>query len=416
MKQRQAQAGAATRAVALLATLTLATLLAGCGREDDGHADHDEGKAKAVAGGHAEEGQDKEGRAEGGHEEGEGALKLSAEEAARAGIQVEEMRVQPLADTLIVTATIQPDQERLAHVGARVEGRITAVPARLGDLVKQGQTLARLDSVAVGEAHAALNQAQAELGIAEADLKRAQALVADEIIARKDFLRAQAERDKAAAARRAAADRLRLLGGSPAASDEAVSAFAVTAPFAGTIIERKATVGELATPSDALFSVADLARVWILADLPEAALAKVREGAQATVSVPAYPGESFKGRVAHIGAGVDKDSRTVAARIEVANADRRLKPGMFATARIEVAGDKREAIALPDAAIVLLEGQPTVFVFEHEAYEARQVEPGERLDGRTVLKSGVTAGEQVVTAGAYALKARKLKSQLGHGH
>ena len=110
----------------------------------------------------------------------------------------------------------------------------------MGDRVRAGQTLATLDSVAVGEAHAALKHAQAELSIAEADFKRAQALEADEIIPRKDFLRAQAERDQAAAAQRAAADRLRLLGGDPGANGNAVSAFAVTAPFAGTVIEKKA--------------------------------------------------------------------------------------------------------------------------------------------------------------------------------
>ena len=78
--------------------------------------------------------------------------------------------------------------------------------------------------------------------------------------------------------------------------------------------------------------------------------------------------------------------------------------------------DALEAALESPAAIVLLEGQPTVFVYEQGAYEARQVEPGERIGGRTVLKSGVKAGDQVVTSGAYALKARKLKSQLGHGH
>ena len=140
----------------------------------------------------------------------------------------------------------------------------------------------------------------------------------------------------------------------------------------------------------------------------------------AKVSVPAYPNETFDGRVGHIGAMVDKDTRTVAARIEVANADGRLKPEMFATATIEVTGDKggkpSEVISLPDAAIVLMQGQPTVFVFDAGAYEARVIEPGERAGGRTVVKAGIKADEQVVTAGAYALKARKLKSQLGHGH
>ena len=186
--------------------------------------------------------------------------------------------------------------------------------------------------------------------------------------------------------------------------------------MAGTGIEKKATLGELASPSEPLFSVADLSRVWILADLPESTLAKVRIGATAKVTVPAYPNEVFSGRVGHVGASLDKETRTAAARIEVANADGRLKPEMFATASIEVAGDKRDAISLPDAAIVLLEGKPTVFVYAQGAYEAREVEPGERIGGRTVLKSGLMAGDQVVTSGAYALKARKLKSQLGHGH
>ncbi|MGH6625608.1 MAG: efflux RND transporter periplasmic adaptor subunit, partial [Burkholderiaceae bacterium] len=209
---------------------------------------------------------------------------------------------------------------------------------------------------------------------------------------------------------------LRLLGGSRSAGGGGVSGFAVTAPFGGTVIEKKATLGDLAGTSEPIFTIADLSRVWIQADLPEAALAKVRVGANAKVSVDAYPGVTFDGRVTYIGAAVAKDTRTVAARIEVGNADGRLKPEMFATATIEAAGDKREVISLPDAAIVLMQGQPTVFVFEQGAYEMRVVEPGERTGGRTVLKAGIKAGEQVVTAGAFALKARKLKSQLGHGH
>ena len=408
------RAEALAKTIAISLALALALALAACTKggtkgehagEGDKHAEH----AGDKKGSHSEE-------KAGGHAEHEQELTLTTEEAKRAGVRVEEVKALPLGETVAVTATIRPDQDRLARVAARIEGRIISVSARLGDRVRAGQTLATLDSVAVGEAHAALRHTQAELGIAEADFKRAQALDADEIIPHKDFLRAQAERDNAAAAQRAAADRLRLLGGAPAADGTAVSAFAVTAPFAGTVIEKKATLGELASPSEAMFTIADLSRVWIQADLPEVALAKVRIGANAKVSVPAYPNETFSGRVGHIGASLDKDTRTVAARIEVANIDGRLKPEMFATATIEATGHKRDAISLPDAAIVLMEGKPTVFVFEQGAYEMRLVEPGERISGRTVLKSGLIAGDQVVIAGTYALKARKLKSQLGHGH
>lgn len=406
MKTLHHAGGKAWRITALAIALATALAIGGCGKagedehaaEGDNHAEHAGGEGK------------KEERKE--PEE----LTLTTEEAQRAGVKVEEIKTSAMGETIAVTATIQPSQERLARIAPRIEGRITSTPAKLGDAVKAGQTLATLDSVAVGEAHASWVQAQAELRIAESDFKRAESLVADEIIPRKDFLRAQAEREKANANLRNAADRLRLMGGTPNARGSGVSGFVVTAPFAGTVIEKKATLGGLASPAEPIYTIADLSRVWILADLPESALAKVRVGARASVTVPAYPQQTFEGRVGHIGAGVDKETRTVSARIEVANQDSRLKPEMFATASIEVAGDSRGVLSLPDEAIVLMQGQPTVFVFEQGAYAMRVVEPGERAGGRTVLRSGIKPGEQVVTSGAYALKARKLKSQLGHGH
>ncbi|MCD6732264.1 MAG: efflux RND transporter periplasmic adaptor subunit [Burkholderiaceae bacterium] len=390
----------------LALALTFAAALAACGNSEAQNEHAAEGDQHAEqAGEHKEE----------GHSESE-ELTLTAEEAERAGVKVEEIRPQALGGQVVATATIRPDQDKLVRVAPRIEGRITSAPAKLGDRVRAGQALATLDSVAVGEAHAAWVQAQAELRIAQADFERAERLSADEIIARKDFLRARSDRDKAAATLRAAEHRLRLLGGNPSASGAHASAFAVTAPFAGTVIEKSATLGELASPNEPLFTVADLSSIWIQADLPEAALARVHIGANAKVGVSAYPNETFVGRVDYIGAVVSKDTRTVAARIVVPNEDGRLKPQMFATATIEVAGEKREAISLPADAIVLMQGQPTVFVLEHGNYEMRVVEPGERIGNRTVVKAGIEAGEQVVTTGAYALKARKLKSQLGHGH
>jgi cobalt-zinc-cadmium efflux system membrane fusion protein len=168
-------------------------------------------KADAHAGEKKGEGKDE-------HAEGASELTLTSEEAERAGIKVEAMKAQALGETVVVTATIFPDQDRLVRVSPRIDGRILSAPAKLGDKVRAGQILATLDSVEVGETHAAWTQAQAELRIAEADFKRAESLNAEEIIPRKDFLRAQADRDKAVAALRAASDRLRLLGGAPGAA------------------------------------------------------------------------------------------------------------------------------------------------------------------------------------------------------
>jgi len=209
---------------------------------------------------------------------------------------------------------------------------------------------------------------------------------------------------------RAAADRLRMMGVNP--ENLSGSVFPLTAPFAGTIIEKKAVLGELAPPDQSLFTVADLSTLWIEADLFEKDLAKIRPGMQASVTVSAYPGEGFKGRLTYISSVVDKDSRTVKARVEVPNLDGRLKPEMFATAAIQT-GSGAKALLLPEDAVLLVQGQPTVFVAENGGFVPRAVEVGERIQGRIVIRSGVAAGESVVTSGAYALKARLLKSQIG---
>ena len=395
-----------TQKAAVLCLAVLAAALTACG----GGANKPAPAASAAAA------ESKKAEKGGEHDE-KGGIKLSEEEAKRAGIRVEELKMQAVADTLTVTATVRPNQDRVARVAPRVEGRITGVTANLGDRVRAGQGLATLDSLVIGEAHSALLQAQAANRVAQADFKRAEALNADEIIAQKDFLRAKADHEKSGTELRAAQDKLRLLGVSPdTGGSRAQSTFAVIAPFAGTVIQKKATMGDLATPSEPLFTVADLSKVWIEASLPEAALAKVRSGAAATVTVSAYPGERFAGHVTYLASVLDKDTRSVAARIEVDNKDGRLKLEMFGTAVIETGGDARQALSVPDAAILLLQGQPTVFVAEHGGFEARPVELGEKLGGRTVIRSGVAAGDQLVAAGAYALKARLLKSQISDEH
>ncbi|MBI2750461.1 MAG: efflux RND transporter periplasmic adaptor subunit [Burkholderiales bacterium] len=395
--------GALNRALYLLSAVAVASALAACGKGETAAP----GKAASSAAAEEKGGSKKEEGKEGG------GLKLSAEEAQRAGIKVETLASLAFADSITVTATIRPNQDRIARVAPRVEGRIISVSANLGDTVRAGQPLAVLDSLAIGEAQSALQQAQSHQRVAQSDFKRAESLNADEIIPQREFLKAKSELEKASSELRAAQDKLRLLGGSAQAGGAAVSTFSLNAPLAGTIVQKTAIVGELGTPAAPLFTVADLSRVWIEANLTEDALSKVRVGAEASVKVAAYPGELFKGRVTYVASLLDKDSRTVPARIEVDNKDGRLKPEMFASATIDTNGAKREALSVPDAAILLLQGQPTIFVAKGEGFESRPIEPGEKLSGRTVIKSGVAAGEKVVTAGAYALKARLLKSQIG---
>ncbi len=339
-------------------------------------------------------------------------LKLTGAEMEAAGIKVEDADEQDVHDHIAVTATIQPNRDKLAHVAPRVSGRLIKVNASLGQQVKQGQALAQLDSIELGEAHSAYLQAASEARLAEANFARIDNLYTEQIVTQKDYLNARAENEKAKAALRAARDKLRMLGIAPTESGSAVSGFALTAPFSGTIIEKEAVLGELAQPDKSLFTVADLSVVWIEADLYEKDLSKVKPGAEAVVTLSAYPEETFKGHLTYISSTVDKETRTVKARVEVHNPDGRLKPEMFANAAIAAASTSH-AIVVPPDAVVLMQGIPSVFVHGANGFEPRSVELGEKLYYGVVVKSGIKPGEPVVVKGAYALKARALKSLIG---
>ena len=174
---RRRAASALTMAMAMTIALALGLALAGCGKQDAA-------SVGAAASAPAAKKDEHAGEKEGEHNEAKEALTLTTEEAERAGVKVEPVQPGLLGETIVVTATIRPDPDRLARVAPRTEARVTSAPAKLGDRVRAGQTLATLDSVAVGEAHATWAQAQAELRIAEADYQRAQTLNAEEIIPR----------------------------------------------------------------------------------------------------------------------------------------------------------------------------------------------------------------------------------------
>lgn len=342
-------------------------------------------------------------------------LRLSVEEARVAGLRVEKITAQSAPQRIKVTATIQANQDKLANVAPLVSGRVSAVTAKLGDAVKRGQTLATVNSVEVGEARSALASAQSELSLAQANFERAQRLFKEQIVAQKDYLKARAELQQAQANARAARERLAVYGLAGGAARGA-SLVPVAAPISGTIIEKDAVIGELAGPDKSLFTIADLSTVWIEASLSERDLGKVATGAAASVAVTAYPNETFHGRVTYLSSTVDADTRTVRARIEVPNSAARLKPNMFASAAIETASAAVTSIHVPNDAVVLLQGQATVFVAKADGFEPRAVQPGERSNTSTEIKSGIAAGERIAVSGAYALKARMLKSQIGDEH
>ncbi|ELX08350.1 cation efflux system protein CzcB [Janthinobacterium sp. HH01] len=344
---------------------------------------------------------------------GDKVVTLSADEGATSGVHTAVLEQQIFADQLTVTATIEPAQDRYASIAPRISGKVNRVMVGLGEQVRAGQSLALVDSIEAGEAQSAYAQAVTELSVARSAAERAERLQADQIIPQKDVLRAQADLEKAKAIARAAGDRRHALGlnGRDGETSKTPSIFPVTAPFAGTVVDKKAVLGELAQPDKPLFAIADMSHVWIETNLFEKDLARVKPGAQAVVTVAAYGSEAFRGKVTYISSVMDKETRTVKARVEVPNPEGKLKLGMFASAAISTEGSQK-SLMLPNEAVVLVQGQPTVFVKRGEGFDTRAVELGDKRQGLVEIKGGVKTGETVVTQGAYALKAKLLKSQI----
>jgi cobalt-zinc-cadmium efflux system membrane fusion protein len=347
----------------------------------------------------------------------EGVVVLDTAAIRLGGIQVGE--VQSVTTTaLAVTGSITFDADRVSHVGSRSNGRIVAVRSDLGAQVARGQALATLESVEVGQIRAEEREAEALLKIAQENYAREQRLAEQGISSRKELLEAEAMLRRAEAALHSAEDRLQVLGASH--DHGAGGEFTLVAPFAGVVVARDASLGEMATPADTLFTVADLSEVWIELDIFERDLARVRRGQSVAVLVSAYPSRSFPGRIVYVGDVLDPAKRTVRARVEIPNRDAALKPGMFATANIQVGGGGPPMAVVPQDAVQTVEGKLVVFVPGDTPGEFRTVpvEVGPTTDGnRIVILSGIAPGSRVVTVGAFALRSELSKGEIGEdGH
>jgi len=319
---------------------------------------------------------------------------------------------------LEVTGSITFDANRVSHVGSRTEARVLSVRADLGARVGGDAVLAMLESADVGQLRAEERQGEELVAIAKENFAREQRLESQGISSRKELLLAEAELRRSEAALRSTEERLAVLG---AAHDHgAGAAYSLVAPFAGTVVARNVSLGEVVGPTDVLFTVADLSMVWIELDIFERDFARVRAGQSVVVTVSAYPGRRFIGRLAYVGEVLDETKRTVRARVEIPNANASLKPGMFATASIQVGGGGPAMPVVPQAAVQEVEGRQVVFVPGVAPGEFRPVpvEVGETVDGgRVIIRSGLRTGSRVVVAGAFALRSELAKGEIGeHGH
>ncbi|MRR34447.1 efflux RND transporter periplasmic adaptor subunit [bacterium] len=390
-----------------------------------GHDEHTEaGHKEEKSGGHGDEkGHKKEKEGHEGHDEhGEEKLvKMAAEVQKQSGVAVAPAQKQRLPGMISATGKVEANADRIAHVSPRISGKVVSVRASLGDSVSAGQQLVSLDSVELGEALSRYHQSKTRLALAQSNMDRIKTLVEKKIAARKDILQAETDYKIAQTDLHSDEERLSLYGVALSdlkGSNHRKPLLPVRSPIGGIITEKHAIVGELADPSKSLYTVADLSSVWVLVDIHEKDLAKVRRGQSATVIVSAFPEVKFRGRITYLADLVDEATRTVKARVEVANPGRKLKPEMFATVELALAADAPPVLAVPEDAVQELDGRKLIFVAENDTeFAARPVELGRASGGMVEVVSGLKEGERYAAKGAFILKSELKKGEIeGHDH
>lgn len=378
------------------------------------HSEHKEAGHAEEEGGHAE------GKEEKGHDEhGEKLVKMSPEVQKQSGVVVAPAKRQQMAGVISATGKVEANADRIAHVSPRISGKVVAVRSSLGDSVGAGQVLVTLDSVELGEAMSRYHQSKTRLALAQSNMDRVKTLVEKKIAARKEILQAETDYKTAQTELHTDQERLALYGVSAAdLKSDRRPLLPVRSPIGGVITEKHAIVGELADPAKSLYTVADLSSMWVLVDIHEKDLAKVHRGQAATVVVSAFPETKFRGRITYLADVVDEATRTIKARVEVANPGRKLKPEMFATVELATAADAPPVLAVPEEAVQELEGRKLVFIAEGDAvFEPRKVELGRASGGMVEVVSGLKEGERFAAKGAFVLKSELMKGEIeGHDH
>lgn len=347
----------------------------------------------------------------------------SAAVARTAGFEFEEVRTGSLSKEVARNAEIVYDANQYARLSSRAPGVIVEVLKDLGDRVLAGEVVAIVDSMAVGTAKADLLQASELLSLWQANAERERSLMERGAGTERAVLEAQTHLAEARIAVSRARQQLRNLGltdediAAAAANGDTASLLRITAPFAGTVVERSAVMGEVVDEKDPLFAVADTGVMWAMIDLTEADLGAVHEGQRVSFRSDGMPGRVFAGTLTWISTQLDPRTRTVRARAELDNGGGMLKAFMFGRAVI-TAGVGGTAVTVPKDAVQWEGCCNVAFVRaddEGTVYKPARLVLGFDAGDRYEVLSGLSGGQMVVTTGSYILKNEILKDAVGAG-
>jgi len=335
-------------------------------------------------------------------------VEMMLDEREAAGVVVERVTRRVLNETVRMPAEVVVNAYQSARVTPRITAQVVARHVRLGDKVEADQPLVTLSSVEMAEAQGAVI-------VADREWQRVKSL-GRQTVSERRYTEAQVAQQQALAKVLAygmteAQARALMKSGD---ARKAIGAFDLLAPQSGTILQDDFIVGELIEPGRVLVDITDESVMWVEASTVPNTLPHAVAGTVARISLDGI--NWIDGKVIQRHHRLDETTRTQGLRIEVENADDRLHPGQFVEAEI-VTGASAPMLAVPSAAVTMIDREPTVFKLEEgHQFHAETIDAGPTVGDWIIVRAGLTEGEEIAVAGVFHLKSLMLKSSLGEGH
>lgn len=303
-----------------------------------------------------------------------------------------------IEDAVSLTGSLEALQDGV--VSPKVPGRVSRVLVENGSFVAAGQPLVLLEDIeyanALAIARAALKKAEANLASARINYERFRELYQGNAISEKEFEDVQTGLNLAEAEAAAAA-------AAASSAEESLRGATVVAPFDGVVSNRNVTPGQMAAAGTPLMNVQDISSVYVVVNVEQSDLGRVKTGLPAEVRVDSFESRGFAGVVEIINPSANKNARVFETKIKVGNGEGLLKPGMFAVVRI-VTGEEAEALVVPQNSLVSIQGMYFAYVAEGDRALRRQVEIGRVIDQSVEIKSGLTEGQKIIVTNVNKLK------------
>lgn len=321
-------------------------------------------------------------------------------------------------DTLRIPGRIQVDEQYESRAGASITGRISTLDVNLGDEVKAGQRLATIKSTELAQFQLNYIKASQQVQLQTKAVDRAKQLLEADVISQAELQRREGELHAANAEVNAARDQLLVLGMAPdnisklGLQNSGMSTSQVNSKITGTVIARKARLGQVVAPAEELFVIADLSHVWAVAEIPEQQIAHIKEGQSLNIEVPALDDAELTGTLAFVGDIVNPATRTVMARANISNNKMLLKPDMLITILLEAKPET--VIAIPSTAVVRENNADHVFAqtLKSKQYKLLPVTLGRTYDGQKEVLQGLQPGDQIVLDGAFHVNNERKRKEM----